>query len=163
MNTCHKTLLAVLVTILTACGGGGGGEAAPSLRQYAGLWKSPCFVINNSLSGQTVLRIKDGTASGNALRGSWESSLYPNTQCSGAASGTEWYYLDGTAKGTRETSAGLANKVEWGFSSPNVGTPPSPYGQLMVLKDGLLYLGDRSHIADDGYPSDVDLSIAWTR
>ncbi len=55
--------------------------------------------------------------------------------------------MEVTAVGTRETASGLASRVEFRpFATSSTETVPGPRGELMLLKDGRLYLGDQTNI-----------------
>ncbi|PKO26666.1 MAG: hypothetical protein CVU36_23540 [Betaproteobacteria bacterium HGW-Betaproteobacteria-9] len=152
----------VLLAALTACGGGDD-DSAPGLKQYVGLWKSPCVTTSNGASGQTWLEVKAGPTTDAKFGATRTAHVFNNRSCAGNPARSKFYYVDGSRTGAKESSAGLANKVEISLFDPNGQEAPSSYGELMVIRDGHLYLGDRGNMGGDGYPADVDLSVAWTR
>jgi hypothetical protein len=151
---------------LTACGGSSDGPTVPSLTQYAGLWKSPCMTLNNRQSAQTWLDVRANSTTDTRLNGMRISVAFTNPGCTGDGSSQRGYFVDGTSSGgTRSTPSGEANMVMLQFNASNPNDEPAPddYGDLMLIQDGRLYLGDRNQISPDGYPADLDLSTPWTR
>lgn len=158
--------ICLALAALSACGGSDGGDAAgPSLTRYAGTWKSPCMTINNRVSGQTLLEIRGNATTDTNLSGLRIVRLFNNLHCAGAPANESYHLLSGAAGGARQTASGEASMVMFHLRSSNARDPaaPEPYGELMLLVDGRLYLGNRANIAGDGYPVDVDLSMPWTR
>lgn len=141
---------------LTACGGGGGGDSATDLRQYVGTWSGACVKTGSGQSEGQVLEFRSNASTASELSGSKLIHTYGNASCSGSPKKTAWYYLTGALAGSRDTSSGKAAMVMVDLSDPNGGSSPAAYTELLLLKDGRLYLGNRATLQADGYPADID-------
>ena len=156
----HTVLLISFAGALAGCGGGSDGDSQPGAK-YAGTWVSPCISVNGRQSLRQQWEVKE--VHGADLGGTKISTLYGNSRCSGTPKSEIWYYIDGDKAGTRQTGSGEGDMLLIHFSSANGDPEPAPDAQLWLLKDGLLYMGDKDMMAPDGYPSDVDLSLGFSR
>ncbi|MDG5974179.1 hypothetical protein H010_02882 [Hydrogenophaga taeniospiralis CCUG 15921] len=155
--------LVAALPFLAGCGGGGGGDdASTDLRQYTGLWTGSC-VKTGSQSETQVLEFRSNASTASELSGSKAVNVYGNTSCSGSPKKVTWFNLTAPLAGTRETASGTAAMVMVQLSDANNPGALSSYTELLLLKDGRLYLGNRAALQADGYPADVDLSRAFTR
>ena len=166
MNSIHlKSILSTTCLVaslcLTGCGGGGGSDT--DLRQYVGTWSGACVKTGSGQSEGQVLEFRENASTASELSGSKVVHFYGNTSCSGTPRKTAWYYLTGSLAGTRDTSSGKAAMVMVQLSDPNGGGAAAAYAELLLLKDGRLYLGNRATLQSDGYPGDIDPSLSLGR
>lgn len=156
--------LIAVMPFMTGCGGGGGGDdAAIDLRQYAGQWSGACVKTGSGQSEGQVLEFRSNASTASELSGSKAVNVYGNTTCSGTPKKVTWFNLTAPLAGTRETASGTAAMVMVQLSDANNPGALSSYTELLLLKDGRLYLGNRAALQADGYPADVNLSLSLTR
>ena len=154
-----------VVSLATACGGGSDGASGASLKQFAGFWRSPCVTVNARQSTQTLLDIRDNATTDSQLSGQRIVVQFNNSSCQGSGDTFLGFFLDGVAAGARQTALGEANMVVLQYHGQNGNTTsvPADTADLMLISNGRLYFGNRAQIAPDGFPTEIDPSIAWTR
>ena len=150
----------ICTALLAGCGGGGNSGEASLAAKYAGKWSSPCIAVNGRQSLRQEWQVKEEY--GVDLGGVKVATLYGNTSCSGNPKSQLWYYIGGNKAASRQTGAGQADMIMVSFTNPNGGADPAAEPHLWLLKDGVLYMGSTGKAAD-GYPADVDLSLAFSR
>ena len=154
-----------VVSLASACGGGSDGAAGASLKQFAGFWRSPCATVNARQSTQTWLEVRGNATTDSEFNGQRIIVDFNNSNCQGNGDAFLGYFVRGVAAGERSTALGEANMVVLQYDGQNGNTTsvPADTADLMLISNGRLYFGNRAQIAPDGFPTDIDPSIAWTR